>query len=74
MTFYYESAPILYGTTSFYFDDAQRLRAFLGTVSDRNLACITTLHVQVRTYGIPNEIKAPAGSRSTSSAGPRSMS
>lgn len=54
-TFYFETAPILYGITTFYFDDAQRLRAFLETVSERNLACITTLHVHVRTYGIPNE-------------------
>ncbi|KAG9511894.1 hypothetical protein KCV07_g9855, partial [Aureobasidium melanogenum] len=54
-TFYYEAASILYGTTSFYFDDAQRLRAFLRTVSDRNLACITTLRIHVRTYGVPNE-------------------
>ncbi|CAD0110554.1 unnamed protein product [Aureobasidium uvarum] len=52
---YAETGPILYGTTAFYFDDAQRLRAFLKTVSDRNLACITRLHVHVRIYGIPNK-------------------
>ena len=55
-TIYAEAAPILYGTTVFYFDDAQRLRAFLKTVSVRNLACITKLHVHVRTYGIPNNV------------------
>ncbi|KAI4719315.1 hypothetical protein E4T48_04432 [Aureobasidium sp. EXF-10727] len=54
-TIYAETDPILYGTTIFYFDDAQRLRAFLKTVSDRNLACITRLHVHVRIYGIPNK-------------------
>jgi hypothetical protein len=53
-TIYAEAGPILYGTTVFYFDDAQRLRGFLKTVSNRNLACITRLHVHVRTYGIPN--------------------
>ncbi|KAG9654188.1 hypothetical protein KCU64_g7382, partial [Aureobasidium melanogenum] len=54
-TIYAETGPILYGITVFYFDDAQRLRAFLKTVSDRNLACITKLHIHVRTYGIPNK-------------------
>ncbi|CAD0093787.1 unnamed protein product [Aureobasidium mustum] len=54
-TLYAETGPILYGITVFYFDDAQRLRAFLKTVSDRNLACITKLHIHVRTYGIPNK-------------------
>jgi len=54
-TIYHETAPILYGNTVFYFDDAQRLRSFLKTVSNRNLACITNLHVHVRTYGIPND-------------------
>ncbi|KAG9843640.1 hypothetical protein KCU68_g7611, partial [Aureobasidium melanogenum] len=54
-TIYAETGPILYGITVFYFDDAQRLRAFLKTVSDRNLACITKLHIHVRTYGIPHK-------------------
>lgn len=54
-TIYHETAPILYGNTVFYPDDAQRLGSFLKTVSNRNLACITSLHVHVRTYGIPNE-------------------
>jgi hypothetical protein len=54
-TIHSEAGPILYGATVFYFDDAQRLRGFLKTVSDRNLACITRLHVHVRTYGIPNK-------------------
>lgn len=54
-TIYLETAPILYGTTAFYFDDAQRLGAFLEIVSDLNLAFITKLHIHVRTYGIPNE-------------------
>ncbi|KAG9943563.1 hypothetical protein KCU85_g8612, partial [Aureobasidium melanogenum] len=54
-TIYAETGPILYGITVFYFDDAHRLRAFLKTVSDRNLACITNLHIHVRTYGIPNK-------------------
>ncbi|THX25705.1 hypothetical protein D6D10_09863 [Aureobasidium pullulans] len=48
-----EAAPIMYGTTAFYFDNAQRLRAFLNTVSPTNLACITKLYVHVRVYGIP---------------------
>ncbi|THY16800.1 hypothetical protein D6D01_07626 [Aureobasidium pullulans] len=48
-----EAAPIMYGTTAFYFDDAQRLRAFLNTASPTNLACITRLYVHVRVYGIP---------------------
>ncbi|KAI4841908.1 hypothetical protein E4T44_07614 [Aureobasidium sp. EXF-8845] len=54
-TFYYEAGPILYGTTAFYFKDAQRLRGFLKTVSDRNLACITKLHIHVLSYGIPDQ-------------------
>lgn len=54
-TIYAETGPILYGITIFYFDDARRLRAFLKTVSDRNLACITKLHIHVRTYGIPDK-------------------
>ena len=54
-TIYNETAPMLYGTTVFYFEDAQRIRAFLNTVSDRNLAFITKLHVQVRAYGLPTE-------------------
>jgi hypothetical protein len=54
-TFQYEAGPILYGTTAFYFNDAQRLRGFLKTVSDRNLACITRLHIHVRIYGITTQ-------------------
>jgi hypothetical protein len=54
-TFHHEAGPILYGTTAFYFDDAQRLRGFLKTVSDRNLACITRLHIHVPIYGIPEQ-------------------
>ncbi|KAK5999827.1 hypothetical protein QM012_004915 [Aureobasidium pullulans] len=54
-TIYAETGPILYGITVFYFDDARRLRAFLKTVSNGNLACITKLHIHVRTYGIPNK-------------------
>jgi hypothetical protein len=54
-TFHYEAGPILYGTTAFFFNDAQRLRGFLKTVSDRNLGCITKLHIHVRTYGIPDQ-------------------
>lgn len=54
-TIYHETAPIVYGSTVFYFDDGQRLRAFLEPVSDRYLAYITELNVHVRTYGISTE-------------------
>ncbi|KAI5241008.1 hypothetical protein E4T42_08210 [Aureobasidium subglaciale] len=48
-----EVGPILYGITTFYFDDARRLRAFLKTVHPINLSCITRLHIHVRTHGMP---------------------
>lgn len=54
-TIYNETAPVLYGITVFYFEDAQRIRAFLNTVFDRNLACICEVHVRVRVYVIPTE-------------------
>ncbi|KAI5195981.1 hypothetical protein E4T39_07999 [Aureobasidium subglaciale] len=48
-----EAGPILYGITTFYFDDARRLRGFLKTASRTNLSCITRLHIHVRAHGMP---------------------